>query len=148
MTPHHVVPDEPLMYETQSRTRNFWRPNMLPYIPVSALIPHPAVVTATIGTCSTQNKTQAKKWHQGTFTSREDSHTKATPRHIESYNHLSWKRPLRSLNPTIKPAPPCPLTMSLSAPTTHFLNTSRKGDSPTSLVSFFQYFTKSKIKVK
>lgn len=61
MTPHHVVPDEPVMYETQSRTRNFWRPKMLPYMAVSALMPHPVVVTATIGTCSTQKKSRSHR---------------------------------------------------------------------------------------
>lgn len=59
MTPHHVVPDEPLIYETQSRTRNFWRPKMLPYMAVSALMPHPAVVTATTGTCWTQKRAES-----------------------------------------------------------------------------------------
>lgn len=79
MTPHHVVPDEPLMYVMQSRTRNFWRPKMLPYMAVSALIPHPAVVTATIGTCSTQKTSESigekvVLWH---IVSKENKHAKA-----------------------------------------------------------------------
>ena len=42
---------------------------------------------------------------------------------------LGLERPLRS----ISPSPPCPLTTSLSAKSPRYLNTSRDGDSPTSL---------------
>jgi len=54
---------------------------------------------------------------------------------IESQNHSGWKRPLRSSSPTIHLPPVLPTTTSLSAASTHFLITSRDGDSTTSLGS-------------
>ena len=54
---------------------------------------------------------------------------------LESQNHEGWRRPLPSSSPTINPPPPCPLTMSLSATSTQFLNNSRDGHSTTSLRS-------------
>ena len=47
----------------------------------------------------------------------------------------------RSSSPTISLSPPCPLTMSLSATSTRFLNASRDGDSTTSLGSLCQCLT-------
>ena len=55
---------------------------------------------------------------------------------------IGWKRPLRSLSPTIHPTPPCLLNRIWSATSTCFLNTSRDGDSTTSLSSPVQCLTK------
>ena len=60
-------------------------------------------------------------------------------RTIESRNHYSWKRPLRSFHPTVNPSPPCPLTISLSALSPHFLNTWGDGEPTTYPGSLFQY---------
>jgi len=60
---------------------------------------------------------------------------------LNTWNHKGWKRPLRPFSPTISPSPLCPLTMSLCATSTQFMNTSRDGDSTTSLGSLFQYLT-------
>ncbi|KAK4832220.1 hypothetical protein QYF61_021067, partial [Mycteria americana] len=53
-----------------------------------------------------------------------------------------WKRPLRSSSPTVNLALPSPpLNMSLSTTSTRLLNTSRDGNSTTSLGSLFQCLT-------
>lgn len=48
---YQVVPDNPLMYVTQSRRFNFLSPMRLPYSPVIDFSPPPVVMTATTGTC-------------------------------------------------------------------------------------------------
>ena len=60
---------------------------------------------------------------------------------VESQNHWDWKRPLGSSSPTINLSPLCPLTMSLSATSPHFLNTSQESDSTTSLGSLCHCLT-------
>lgn len=50
-SPYHVEPDDPVMYEIASKRPSFWRPNKLPNKDVSARVPPPVVMTATIGTC-------------------------------------------------------------------------------------------------
>ena len=59
-------------------------------------------------------------------------------RYIESQNHYSWERPVRSFSPTVNPSPPCPLTTSLSATSVLSLNTSRDSATTTSLGSLCQ----------
>ncbi|KAK4825624.1 LOW QUALITY PROTEIN: hypothetical protein QYF61_001304 [Mycteria americana] len=62
-------------------------------------------------------------------------------KHFPSPAGHSWKRPLRSSSPTVNLALPSPYTMSLSTTSTCLLNTSRDGDSTTSLGSLFQCLT-------
>lgn len=50
---------------------------------------------------------------------------------IESRNHEGWKRALRSPRPTVSPSPACPLTTSLSASSTWFLEGLQGGFLPT-----------------
>ncbi|KAK4813638.1 hypothetical protein QYF61_014398 [Mycteria americana] len=57
----------------------------------------------------------------------------------EDFGVRSWKRSLGSSSPTVNPTPPCLLNHVLKVPHLHtFLNSSRDGDSTTSLGSLFQ----------
>lgn len=70
IVPYHVVPDEPEMYETQSRSFILWRPQRVPYMAAKALIPPPVVVTAMTGTCSTEQNVQLSEKYDEKMTKK------------------------------------------------------------------------------
>ena len=66
--------------------------------------------------------------------------------HCAYHRIIGWKRPLRSSSSTVTPTPPCLLNHVPKCPSRHFLNTSRDGDSTTSLGSLFQCLTTLPVK--
>lgn len=66
---YHVVPDKPVMYETQSKTFSSCTLRRWAYMAVRALVPPPVVMIATTGTCSIP-----KYMHLVTWSERREGH--------------------------------------------------------------------------
>ena len=81
-----------------------------------------------------------QEWHKNGLSSECSKVSAHQCRAGESWNHSDQKRLLGSSSPTSTPSP-CTHPMILSATSPQFLNTSRDGDSPTSLGSLCHCLT-------
>jgi len=75
--------------------------------------------------------------------SRQDGATKSWQQPCSAISPLIL--PASKFSPAVNPFPPCPLTLTLRAVSPRFLNTSRDGDSTTSLGSLCQCLTTFRI---